>query len=862
MAVDWSQFQPVAAQDTDWSQFQPLPDETQSGPPEASFRGVRADSATTATPPPPSPLSQFWGAVKDIPGNIATGTEALVQGGDYSNAPGDTRQVLGVGEGMLRDAADVAAGWANQAYQWSPMGVAERTAQQISSNLGGPSLPTISNVFEGGTEAAHEKVGINEDTMRFQSPRQEAVARFVPELLSNLIPVGAAAREADSLLVSGERAVQAEAKAGVHGPEAQGQAVADQLTQGTTNVQPPEPQRGAGVPASEVGVPAEPVPREAAPVQAPEPVQAETPAELPAQAQEQNPVTQAFESKLADHPTAAGEYAAIPDTEGGRVLNTDTARELSPDYLADRTKSADVHEPASAFIKRLYADKLSQPTPEGMDSTVLFTAGGTGAGKSTGLKLLGDTRAEIVYDTNMNKFESAKTKIDQALDAGRDVHILYTYRDPVEALRNGALPRAMRQEGNFGSGRTVPMAEHVDTHVGSYATMRRIAQEFKDDPRVKITAIDNSLGRGNAKVSSLDAIPNPNRGDLHAELAKALDEALAKREISNRVYEGFKSATARRAEQTGGAGVRGQPEPQRTVPNANELGAAHAPDVRIYPGPAGVEREIAQGGEVRGRGDIQQAGEAEGHALPQRLRGQGEAAPRPVQEPLGPTGIKNAQVTAEREAMGYEAVKHDLSRTDPEGWKRAEAKIAAQPTYGRDLAEELVKTPRAISKEEVFALTQDRQRIRTERRAAYTEAERAMQAGDTEGAAQARLRANRLDAEMDKNDTAARVTGHETAEGLRARQRLAQEDYSMAALVQRAKVKKGEALSPTERAMMEAHAAEIEKREAAVAAREAAVREAEAKPKNPRVAKDARKRFDDLAEEMKKATRKTLCEVA
>lgn len=84
----------------------------------------------------------------------------------------------------------------------------------------------------------------------------------------------------------------------------------------------------------------------------------------------------------------------------------------------------------------------------------------------------------------------------------------------------------------------------------------------------------------------------------------------------------------------------------------------------------------------------------------------------------------------------------------------------------------------------------------------------------------------------------------------------------MAALVQRAKVKKGEALTADERTLMEAHAADIEKREAAVAAREAQVRAAEAKPRSHRVAKDASTRFDQLAEQMKQASRKILCEVA
>ena len=139
----------------------------------------------------------------------------------------------------------------------------------------------------------------------------------------------------------------------------------------------------------------------------------------PQLSQSGNPIEAAYFDRLAnDYDSLKAEYAQITNekgentTKGGRLLNTDEARELSPEYRADRTKSADVHEPSSALVKQMYADKLSQPTPAGLDNTVVFTAGGTGAGKSTGLGVMenvnsGVRNAEIVYDTNMNTFDSA-----------------------------------------------------------------------------------------------------------------------------------------------------------------------------------------------------------------------------------------------------------------------------------------------------------------------------------------------------------------------------------------------------------------------------------------------------------------------
>ena len=120
-----------------------------------------------------------------------------------------------------------------------------------------------------------------------------------------------------------------------------------------------------------------------------------------------------------------------------------------------------MHAPASWLTKKLYAEALAKKPKRGETNWVLFTAGGTGAGKSSALRSMGSLadKAQIIFDTNMNGFDSALKKVNQALAAGKKVDIAYTFRDPVEALKEGALPRAMRQEEKYGSGRTVPIDE-------------------------------------------------------------------------------------------------------------------------------------------------------------------------------------------------------------------------------------------------------------------------------------------------------------------------------------------------------------------------------------------------------------------
>ena len=250
-------------------------------------------------------------------------------------------------------------------------------------------------------------------------------------------------------------------------------------------------------------------------------------------------ITDKFQAQLSgNYEQSKEDYAKVPDTNGGQILNTDLARELSGDYRADRSRSADVHEPASAFVKQMYADKLKEPAQPGQINTVLFTAGGTGAGKSTALNAVPDVKnlaahAQIIYDTNMNTYSSGKAKIDQALAAGKLVSIAYVYRDPMEALVNGALPRADRM------GRTVPVEEHAKTHAGSFEVVQRLQAEYAGNHNVQFHVIDNSLGPGKAQRSSIDQIAAKRRAVSTEDLRNATRQRYADGKISRKTYEGF-----------------------------------------------------------------------------------------------------------------------------------------------------------------------------------------------------------------------------------------------------------------------------------------------------------------------------------
>jgi len=180
-----------------------------------------------------------------------------------------------------------------------------------------------------------------------------------------------------------------------------------------------------------------------------------------------------------------------------------------------------------------------------LSTVVIFSAGGTGAGKTTGLERLGEAghRAQVIYDTNMSSVGSATRKIDQAIEAGKLVRVVYTYRDPVEALTKGALPRAMRQEAEHGTGRTVPLSDHATTHEGSRNTATALIERYKDDPRVRFTIIDNSRGKGQSRVvPSIEDLPARDYNSVREELRTALEDEYSAGRISEAVYRGFRGA--------------------------------------------------------------------------------------------------------------------------------------------------------------------------------------------------------------------------------------------------------------------------------------------------------------------------------
>ena len=250
-----------------------------------------------------------------------------------------------------------------------------------------------------------------------------------------------------------------------------------------------------------------------------------------------------------------GEYEDLKGTDGGRILDTDMVRELSPEYRADRSRAAEVHE-ASSFLTQAMFDSRIANNDSGV---VAFMAGGGGAGKSTAEDLASKElkSAHTILDGTLSSYEKAKRNVETAMKAGNKVRIVYVYREPVEALRNGVLTRAERM------GRTVTIDALVKGHAGSSSVVRKLQEEFGDNPMFKLIVIDNSRGQGNAKIANLSDITPVIQSGLKERLQNATESEFQEGRIGETVYRAT-TASYPNASRGAGAGLGSEAGGRRT----------------------------------------------------------------------------------------------------------------------------------------------------------------------------------------------------------------------------------------------------------------------------------------------------------
>ena len=176
----------------------------------------------------------------------------------------------------------------------------------------------------------------------------------------------------------------------------------------------------------------------------------------------------------------------------GNVLNTDSAKTLIPGYVpSDLSSDTSTHKQASEPVTRLFGRWLKTKKGAG-NGSVIFTGGGTGAGKSSILAMEGN-KADFVFDSTMTSLDAARKSIQQVIDNGQDPIILFTYREPVDAWVNGIQKRV--NEG----GHVVSPETFARTHVESRKNALLLAEEFGD--RIVVKVYENTFGKQPRQIS-------------------------------------------------------------------------------------------------------------------------------------------------------------------------------------------------------------------------------------------------------------------------------------------------------------------------------------------------------------------------
>ncbi len=228
-------------------------------------------------------------------------------------------------------------------------------------------------------------------------------------------------------------------------------------------------------------------------------------------------------AELLSSPEAVGLYETLPETMGGKVLNKDEARLLMPEYAASilgaTLHTPSTHGPAGAFVDRMFEDKLAQP----VTGQAMFLAGGAGSGKTfIRQSFLSGLAAEmdVIVDGTFNKQDKALSRLNAALDSGRNVTIVMIYNEAKNASRL-ALKRWRE------TGRWVPASEIAKAHVEAVETFLNLSELFENDPRVQFLAYENDgKAAGKITIDQLRTLRYTKDDGTTLEAAKKLEKEI------------------------------------------------------------------------------------------------------------------------------------------------------------------------------------------------------------------------------------------------------------------------------------------------------------------------------------------------
>jgi len=175
-------------------------------------------------------------------------------------------------------------------------------------------------------------------------------------------------------------------------------------------------------------------------------------------------------------------------TTYGNNIDPDLVKELDPNFKKDKSLAAAVHEPSSYLSKVIWAESLKAKKEAGDNSPVLFTAGGSGSGKSEAkhlAKALIDIKEDadpLTFDSVLGDYKKSVLKINEALDGQNGpIDIVYT---------NAPLELAIKL--NLQRPRTVKIDTVINAHIAASENIHKLAEHYKNDKRVNIVVVNNT----------------------------------------------------------------------------------------------------------------------------------------------------------------------------------------------------------------------------------------------------------------------------------------------------------------------------------------------------------------------------------
>jgi hypothetical protein len=158
------------------------------------------------------------------------------------------------------------------------------------------------------------------------------------------------------------------------------------------------------------------------------------------------------------------------------TIDPDAFKHLFSDYREEN------HKAYSLMSDEYYDFVLNNDTSR---KSVLFTAGGSGSGKSEVLikSSLNEGFRDIIVDGTLAKLESALRDINKALEAGKKVMVKGALPD-LEKAYGFVLKRFLETK------RPVPMSVFLDKHLGFYETFPLLIKHYKGNPMINFSLTD------------------------------------------------------------------------------------------------------------------------------------------------------------------------------------------------------------------------------------------------------------------------------------------------------------------------------------------------------------------------------------